>query len=48
MYKMMFHWEKEGKKGKFTVEALTVEECVDTAKEEIESFGAEMVDWYVI
>ena len=48
MEKMRIHWEKYGKEGSFTVEASTVEVCMEMAKEEVEAFGAEMVDWYSI
>lgn len=44
----MFHWERQDKKGKFTVEALTVEDCIESAEKEIQAFEAEMVDWYVV
>ncbi|MGM7720676.1 hypothetical protein [Metabacillus sp. Hm71] len=48
MYKMKFHWEKDDKTGSFTVEAMTVEQCIEMAEEEIKNGKAEMVDWYVI
>lgn len=48
MEKMRFHWEdKIGKTGSFTVEALTVKECVDTAYEEVAG-EAEITDYYSI
>lgn len=48
MEMMRFHWEKGDKEGSFTVSASTVEECMKIAGEEIESIGAEMIDWYAI
>lgn len=48
MVKMKFHWEKGEKKGSFKVTDFSVDDCIKTAKEEIEKDGAEMVDWYVV
>lgn len=48
MIKMNFHWQKLDGTGTFTVEAATVEKCIEIAKEEIEKGEAEMIDWYVI
>jgi hypothetical protein len=45
--KMKFHWEdKNGKTGSFTVTALTVNKCIELAKEDIGN--AELIDWYSI
>jgi hypothetical protein len=49
MEKMKFHWENEktGKKGSFTVEAMTLDECIQIAEEEMTN-GAEIMDYYSI
>ncbi|MFA1509902.1 hypothetical protein ACDN41_11800 [Priestia aryabhattai] len=49
MEKMKFHWENEktGKKGSFTVEALTIDECIRMVEEEMVN-GAELFDYYSI
>lgn len=45
---MKFHWERQEQTGEFTVEAPTVEKCMEIADEEIEEGKAVMTDWYVI
>jgi hypothetical protein len=48
MEKMIFYWEKGEEKGHFMVNSSTIESCMEIANEEIEKFGAEMIDWHSI
>jgi hypothetical protein len=48
MYEMMIEWEKDGKTGKFKVQAPTLEACLDIGTETVEEDGAEVMDYYMV